>query len=184
MNRKLFGNILIIAAISILAFTYYPYIKLYLPSPSSGSLMPGNTEEFSINIPKINAQAPIIPDVDPWSQDTYGKALQKGVAQARGTVLPGEKGTSFLFAHSSEVPWRMTRQNTAFLRLSELESGDEIVIKRGGNEYKYTVESKQEVWPNETQYLQPSPKNQLILQTCTPVGTSLKRLLVFAQPLT
>lgn len=184
MNRKLLGNIFIIASLFILAFTYFPYLQLYLPRTSFETLASTTDTGISIDIPKINAQATIIPDVDPWNQAIYGPALQKGVAQAKGTALPGDKGTSFLFAHSSELPWKMTRQNTSFLRLGELQLGDLILIRRGGNEYKYTVESKQEVWPNEVQYLKQDQGDKLILQTCTPVGTALKRLLIFATLMT
>ena len=34
----------------------------------------------------------------------------------------------------------------------------------------------------DVSYLIETKKTQLILQTCTPIGTSLKRLLVFADP--
>lgn len=133
-----------------------------------------------VTIPKINAQAPIIENVDPWNESEYNQALKKGVAQAKGTVKPGEKGTIFLFAHSSGLPWELTRYNTIFLRLNELQANDTITITKNEKEYTYKVTDKKEVWPNEVNYLMQTEKDQLILQTCTPVGTSLKRLLIFA----
>lgn len=89
-------------------------------------------------------------------------------------------GTIYLFAHSSELPWRMTRQNTAFFKLDQLKSGDVIKLIKDGVEYIYFVKEKKTVWPNEVKYLKDLKKDQLILQTCTPIGTSLQRLLVFA----
>ena len=96
--------------------------------------------------------------------------------------MPGETGTIFLFAHSSDAPWRLTRYNTVFLRLGGLEPGDEIHITTEKGEFIYRVREKKVVWPNETEYLTNIERDQLILQTCSPVGTDLKRLLVFADP--
>ncbi len=110
------------------------------------------------------------------------EALKKGVAQAKGTSLPGEKGTSFLFAHSSGNPLEMNQYNTVFFRLSELVKGDDVIIFRDGVRTRYIVREKKVILPSETEYLRKNDKNQLILQTCTPVGTNLKRLLVFADP--
>ena len=151
--RKNLGNLLIILSLLLLGFTYYPFLRLYLPHSSSPAVSLAVSNSFYINIPKINAQAPIILDVDPFSQAVYRKALEQGVAQARGSALPGEGRTIFLFAHSSDVPWRMTRYNTAFLRLGELQLGDNIFLYKEGREYKYQVVDKKEVWPDEVQYL-------------------------------
>ena len=113
----------------------------------------------------------------------YNKALQNGVAHAKNTALPGQKGTAFLFAHSSGNPWELTRMNTIFLRLGELQNGDVIEIVSNGKMLKYKVVDKKEVDPTEVDFLLKSEKTQLVLQTCTPIGTSLKRLLVFANPI-
>lgn len=177
-----FGDFLIVSALLILGFIYYPYISLYLFPPSSANFDVGS---FSINIPKIRAEAPIIENINPWLTTEYQTALEKGVAQAEGSAIPGKKGTIFLFAHSSQPPWKITRTNTAFLRLGELKIGDDININYEGKKYTYIVTDKIEVWPSEVNYLKDLNKESqedqtLILQTCTPLGTSLKRLLVFA----
>lgn len=138
--------------------------------------MPSLNQGYTISIPKIKAYAPIIPNVNPWQKDKYLQALSQGVAEAEGNPL-------FLFAHSSDFPWRMTRYNTAFLRLNQLQKGDQIIITKDGKQHQYEVVGKKEVWPNEVQYLKQADPKQLVLMTCTPIGTSLKRLLVFARPL-
>lgn len=174
-----FGNFLI--GISLLGFvvTLYPVIAVYvLPHQAIQKIDTTN----SIYIPKINASAPIILNVNPFNEKEYMEALKKGVAHAKNTALPKENGTVFLFAHSSYgMPWELTRINTIFLRLNELEKGDTIEITINGTPYTYKVEETKEVWPHEVNYLINTSKNQLILQTCTPIGTSLKRLLVFAK---
>lgn len=134
-----------------------------------------NTGYF-IAIPKINAYAPIIPNINPWQKSDYLKALSQGVAATQGNPW-------FLFAHSSDLPWKITRYNTAFLRLGELQKGDQIIINKYGTRYQYEVVEKREVWPDQVQHIKEAGPNRLILMTCTPIGTSLKRLLIFARPL-
>jgi LPXTG-site transpeptidase (sortase) family protein len=67
-----------------------------------------------------------------------------------------------------------------FFRLGELRSGDLVEVNYKDQSYKYIVSHSIEVWPNEVEALTKTSGDQLILQTCTPVGTALKRLLVFA----
>lgn len=183
MNRFLFhlGNAMILCSFAGFTFIFYPFITTYFSSPPVIEKIEAREGAF-ITIPKIRAQAQIIENVDPFNEPAYMEALKKGVAQAKGTSHPGEPGTSFLFAHSSGNPWDLTRMNTIFLRLGELESGDEIEIVRNGKVLKYKVTDKKEVDPTEVNYLLDTKKTQLILQTCTPIGTSLKRLLIFAKP--
>lgn len=173
----------------MLFYIYFPILKLYIFPPTRQLKI--TNQSFYIEIPKIKVTSPIIANVDPFNEKEYRNVLEKGIAHAKGTKLPGELGTSFLFGHSSDLPWRLTRYNTVFLRLGELEKGDEIVIGREGKVYRYKVTDKKTVWPSEVQYLidaSQSSRNEsrlnrgkLILQTCTPIGTSLMRLLVFAE---
>ena len=55
---------------------------------------------YSIYIPKIGAISRVIPDVDANNKKEYLEALKLGVAEARGLAHPGEKGTTFFFAHT------------------------------------------------------------------------------------
>jgi len=171
------GNTLIV--LSFLGFLYisYPVLTAYLfPSPPPTESM----KSFAIWIPKIKAAGEIISEVDPWDKNSYQNALRFGIAHARGFAYPGEKGAIFLFAHSSGPPWEQTRYNSVFLRLGELEKGDSITIWRNGKEYQYTVTTKKVVLPQEVTAVTKVTGNQLIIQTCTPIGTDYKRLLVFA----
>lgn len=179
--KKLLGNILIFVSLSGLLFIYYSVAKVYLFSPAYTEKQIKDAT-FSVAIPSINAFAKVIENVDPFDKDAYLESLKKGVAHAKNTSFPEDKGTVFLFAHSSDVPWRMTRENTAFYKLNQVENGDVIILRQNGKAYNYKVYDKKSVWPNEVNYLIKPQGNILILQTCTPVGTSLKRLLVFAKP--
>ena len=177
-----FGNFLIIGSMLGFTFIFYPLASVYFSTPLEIAEITA-TKGTYLTIPKINAQAEVITNVDPWDEKIYDEALKKGVAHAKGTVLPGIRGTSYLFAHSSGMPWDMTHMNTVFLRLGELQKGDIIIINREGRKYQYQVRELKEVTPSEVQYLLEKKQNQLILQTCTPIGTSINRLLVFADPI-
>lgn len=173
------GNFLIVISLLGLAYIFWPIAQLYLAPPPP--IQKPTDRSFQILIPKIHAQAKVIEQVNSWNEHEYKEALRVGVAHAKYSSLPGGIGTIYLFAHSSMYPWEMTRSNTAFFRLGELKIGDTIVLYRGGKQYNYAVSSKKTVWPTELSYLLEGNKTQLILQTCTPIGTDLQRLLVFAE---
>lgn len=175
---KVFSTCLILLSLALLIFIYLPIISLYFYQPEINLNI---NKGFFITIPKIKAQAPVITDVDPWNKDNYTKALKKGVALAKDFAKPGEKGVIYMFAHSSLPPWEMTRSNATFLRLNELKRGDKIIINKDEKKYTYLVADKKELWPNQVSLLDKVKGDVLILQTCTPIGTDLKRLLVFAK---
>jgi sortase A len=176
-KRQQIGSALMLFAVSLFVFIYYPLIQLFLPSE-----LPVVTSGSKITIPKIKVEAPNIWNVDPFDKNEYRKILTTGVAHAKGTSYPAQSGTMFIFAHSSDFPWQLTRYNIIFFRLGELEKGDEIIVTRDGQDYVYRVREKKNVWPNEVEYLTKATRTQLILQTCTPPGTAFMRLLVFADP--
>lgn len=174
------GNLLMLVSISVLLYIFYPLLFVYMDPPALKAVP--KKGEF-IRIEKIHAQAPIVENVDPWNETEYRKKLFNGVAQAKGTSRVGERGTIYLFSHSSDLPWRITQYNVAFYRLNELKKGDIIQLVKNGKSYNYKVSRSITVWPQEIAYLKDNlKKDQLILQTCTPVGTALQRLLVFALP--
>ena len=114
---------------------------------------------------------------------TYLDALNKGVAHALGTSLPGENGHIFLFAHSTDYFWNVGSYNAIFYLLQKLEKGDQVNIFYRGVRYVYYVTGSTVVDPSQVEYLtRKSNKEFLTLQTCWPPGTTLKRLLVFASP--
>lgn len=162
-----------------------------VPDTFFGQLTGGNSieflspvsAEFGIIIPKIGANAPILPNVDAGIPGEYLPALQKGVAHAAGTVFPGVSGNIFLFAHSTDAFWNIGRYNAIFFLLKELDKGDEIDVFFQGKRHIYRVVNTMVVDPSQTQYLTDrTPYEQLTLQTCWPPGTTLQRLLVVARP--
>lgn len=137
---------------------------------------------FSIYIPKIEAKAKIIPNVNAGDPKSYLAALEEGVAHAKGTNFPGQGKSIFLFSHSTDSLINIARYNAVFYLLRKLEKGDRIVIYFLGKEYDYVVTDKFVTSATDTSWL--SDKNvgeRLILQTCDPPGTSWRRLLLVAK---
>jgi sortase A len=155
-----------------------------LSGPQEQILTPKDPS-FSIIIPKIGASAKVFPNVDISNQNVFLPILMQGVAHAAGTVFPGMNGNIYLFAHSTDNFWDVGRYNAVFYLLKDLNKGDEVVIFYQNKRYNYIVTGSKIVNPSDVSYLlnsQKGDKQQLILQTCWPPGTTLQRLLVFASP--
>lgn len=147
-----------------------PFAKIEFPS------------DASIVIPKIETSTEFVPNVNPADYDEYMAALQHGVAHAKGTALPGEVGNFYVFAHSAGNLFDIARFNAVFYLIDKLEPGDAIFVKFGREKFKYVVYDKKEVEATEVAYLANRKDNgaMMTMQTCTPPGTSWRRLLVFA----
>lgn len=138
--------------------------------------------DFGIVIEKINANAKVLPNVNPANEAEYVTALTQGVAHAKGTNFPGEVGNTYLFSHSTDAPWNVVRFNAVFYLLRELELGDRVVIFYQGRRFDYIVFDKVVAEASDISYLTNRyDKPVLTLQTCDPPGTLLKRLVVRAK---
>lgn len=200
---KHFSTILIVAGafciligLSIFIATFYQTIfleaKYFFTKPNSHAVVSTDKKnaqaihpvdsDFGIVIPKIGANAKIIPNVDPYNSYVYQIALTKGVAQAKGTALPYEMGNMFLFSHSAANFYVANQYNAIFYLLSKLTTKDTIYIYYKNQKYTYEVTKSLLVESSHVEYLQKSfAKHTLTLMTCWPPGTSWKRLLIIAQ---
>lgn len=148
---------------------------------SKEALVPVN-EEFGIVIPKIGANEQVHKNIDWQDGNIYQRALQTGVAHAKGTSTPETPGNMFLFSHSGIDFYEAARYNAVFYLLGKLEPEDEIFIFYEGKKYVYRVTEKKIVNPEEVQYLTEKTDNRrLTLMTCWPAGTTFKRLVVLAE---
>lgn len=138
--------------------------------------------DYGIVIEKINANAKVVADVDPANEKAYVRALQEGVAEARGSTKPGENGNLFIFSHSADAPWNIVRFNAIFYLLRELDKGDRVIIFYQGRRYDYIVYDKTIAEPTDVSFLNNRyDQPVLTLQTCDPPGTLLRRLIVRAR---
>lgn len=146
-------------------------------------LVPKDTD-FSILIPKLGASSLVIPNVDPGNKDEFLPALQKGVAHAKGTVFPGLPGNIYLFAHSVDNFWDVGRYNAVFYLLKDLKPNDDVVLFFEGIRHNYSVTETKIIDPDDVSELvkEHGEKEQVVLQTCWPPGTTWKRMVVFARP--
>jgi LPXTG-site transpeptidase (sortase) family protein len=155
-----------------------------LTGPTEQILRPADTN-FSLVIPAIGASAKVFPNIDAARPDIFLPVLLKGIAHAKGTALPGQKGNIYLFAHSTDNFWDVGRYNAVFYLLKELKKGDEIAIFYKGVRHNYFVTNTKIVSPSDISYIvnaKKQSKEQLILQTCWPPGTIFQRLIIFAEP--
>ncbi|MFI5240987.1 MAG: sortase [Microgenomates group bacterium] len=192
------GTGFIAFAIVGLIFSYYPILKEEIaykahkvPKIGFGDLISQSSAEdygldpfFSIYVPKINAKASVIPNVNAGNYNEYTRSLQEGVAHASGTNFPGQGKLIYLFSHSTDSPLNFARYNAVFYLLRKLEPGDRVVIFFMGQEYKYIVEEKVITEPDDNSWLiEKGQGESLVLQTCDPPGTSLRRLIIVAKPI-
>ena len=141
--------------------------------------------EFSVIIPKLSINSKVIPNVDVSDKKAYEPALKQGAAHAKGTYFPGEKGTTFIFAHSTNYEWFVARYNAIFYLLKDLEVDDQVHLVYKNTVYPYKVVEKKIVGARDIEYLTPHKgREELILQTCYLPGTTEKRLLIIARPTT
>lgn len=136
---------------------------------------------FSIIIPKINANTKVIKNVNPFNSKIYQPALTQGVAHAKNTSTPDQSGNTFIFAHSAGNWYQANQFNAVFYLLNKLKIGDEIIVFYQSQKYTYSVKETKLVNSNELNYLSTKTnQKQLTLMTCWPPGTTLNRLIVIA----
>jgi LPXTG-site transpeptidase (sortase) family protein len=193
------GTFIFLIAIIYLGYLYWPLTKSIIAYNNSKNVTQveitdiekeieenkAPIEEFSLKIPKIGAFADVETNVSPFDKKEYLPVIEKDlIAHAENTSLPGQKGKAiYLFAHSTRQGVQMVRNNSVFYLLGELRNDDPIFIHYNGNVYGYKVYDQKIVNASEIEYLnyQEEGKEILILQTCWPLGTDWKRLLIFAE---
>jgi len=186
---KIIGILLIVGGCLLIGLIYGPIIKeefryqaqIVKPLPSEEEIVL-QSEEFSLIIPKIGINAKVFANVDATNPQEYLPLLAQGVAHAKGSALPGGKGNVFIFAHSSDTPFNITQYNAVFYLIGKLEPGDEIIIYFQYERYVYEVIDKKIVPPEVVDdALRNLEGRTLTLQTCSPPGTTINRLLVIAK---
>ncbi len=200
------AGILILAGVTILSGTYGPLIKdeikYQFSNKGRNTVVVGKNQEaekvavekagleviqpvdesFGIVIPKISANAKVFAEVDPNDSAVYQRVLTKGVAQAKGSAYPGEKGNVFIFAHSGADISEALHYNAVFYLLGNLNPNDDIFLFRAGQRFHYVVKESKIVSPKDVQYLEKGDGSETVtLMTCWPAGTTFKRRIIIAE---
>lgn len=153
-----------------------PSIEQPTITPEEGPL-PNNT----VAVTALGVSAPIIWHT-PLDDRVVYKNLEKGVIHLDGTPPPGHKGFSVLFGHSSNLPWAAGSYNTVFAPLLRIQPGATVLLTYNNVTYTYRVTRTFEVQPHQVEVLNSSQEKAGVrLITCTPLGTSLRRLVVEAE---
>ncbi len=185
--------------IVVLIFVFLQYNRLIISNVmayvSPGNIDPQNivinpNSELKVGpkplliIPKINVNVPVIYDIgnDYTSQMT---AMSKGVAHFAipgASSHPGQIGNTVISGHSSNDLLDSGDYKFIFAQLDKLNVDDTIYLNYKSTRYTYIVTKKSIVKPNNVSSLvYKTNKSILTLITCTPIGTSLNRLLVTAE---
>jgi sortase A len=197
-SRKVLPFTIGITAILVLGFLQYNrnivgFFATFL-APNHGNIalaeIPDPTFSAPISpsprlyIPKINVSVPVTFGVGP-DHDSQMRAMENGVAQfpiPGANAMPGQVGNLALSGHSSNDLFDRGDYKFIFARLERLTAGDMIFLDYGGTRFAYRVTHYEEVLPHQSYHLVfPTDRPMLTLITCTPVGTALRRLLVFAE---
>jgi len=183
------GLMLVGSSLLIILFTYLPVLKheaeyqirQIAQTPTTQEITPVS-REFGIVIPKLSINSSVIKNVDPANSKIYQTALTQGVAHAQGSSLPGEKGNIFIFAHSSVNFLEALKYNSIFYLLPKLDINDPVMLYYRGNQFKYLVTEKKIINPDNMNLVTDKSSNTLVLMTCYPPGTNLKRYIIIAKP--
>lgn len=169
------------------------YLKMFKGGTKLGNIFdlknsgeytrPPTDPNFSVIIPKIYLNEPVTANVNPNSRLQMNRALKDGVAHAQGTVFPGMAGTIYIFGHSTDEAWHVSRHNASFYLLWKLKKGDPVYVWFKNRRHKYVLKERHLVSAKQTQFLKRNPgEERLVLQTCWPPGTRAKRLLFVGYP--
>lgn len=139
-------------------------------NPSSNNNI--DTAIYTISIPKIN-----IEKAEVSSTDTD---LTKHLVNYQGTSIPGKNGNAVIFGHST-LPQLFNADDykTIFANAYKLKNGDAIFATVKGVQYSYKIFKIIIVDSSDTSALtQDYDNSYLTLVTCTPPGTTWKRLVI------
>jgi sortase A len=119
----------------------------------------------------------------PVRSSSSQRALDNGVIHEPDTSLPWDEGVQrnvYLVGH--RLGWPGTGSHRIFYNLDKLAAGDRIVLRDGrGRRFEYRVTGSLLVDPEDSWVKDVVPGRDMVsLQTCTPIPTFEKRLIVRA----
>lgn len=146
------------------------------PTPEPAPTIPESTLSFG----SLNISAPISWDTS-FDDALILKTLPNSLVHFQGTAKPGQQGYVVITGHSSNYPWIKGQYNSIFAPLQKATAGETVLINYKNREYTYKVTKSYVVKPTDVDVLGGGTGSGLRLITCTPIGTSLRRLVVEAE---
>lgn len=162
------------------------------PSETEAQLLAQTTEDSAqaatVNVPeersllsydRLAISAPITWQVE-YKNREIQRHLENGLVHIKDSAEPGQQGTVILTGHSSNYAWSKGDYKTVFAALLQAQVGDNINLKHRGVLYTYEVKEVYEVTPDRIDLMNAKGTVDLRLITCTPLGSTKKRLIVDA----
>lgn len=142
----------------------------------------------TLMIPKLNVEVPVTFGAAS-DLKSMGRAMLNGVAHFSipgASAKPGEIGNFAISGHSAGNVYESSQYKFIFSGLTRLAEGDLIYMDYNGTRYSYRVKGSNTVDPSDSAALRrianDNPNKPMItLITCTPLGTSKYRLLVYGE---
>ncbi|HSX08645.1 MAG TPA: sortase [Candidatus Saccharimonadales bacterium] len=133
----------------------------------------GVTEQLSnyyITIPKLGIQDAYVSTTD--------NNVNLHLIHFPGTTLPPNTGNAAIFGHSTLPQWfDQHNPHAIFATALDLSVGDTIIATVGSKQYTYKIIKMNIISADDTSYLeQDTDGSYLSIITCTPPGTTWKRL--------
>lgn len=141
--------------------------RRFAPDPNAG---------LTLTLPSLGVyDAPVYDSDSP-------AALDAGVGHVPETSMPWDESphkNTYLAAH--RLGYEGTGSRLLFYELDQLRRGDVVVLRGRGKTYRYKVTEKMVVGPTDSGVMgRVVGRDMVSLQTCTPVPTFEKRLVVRA----
>lgn len=185
-----FGALYLLVFLSLNLIEFWHWLKTEISLLKQVETLPNTVQEKegilfteredSIEIPKIEIEAPLVLIKDPENED-FKEALNKGVVLHPQSVLPGQKGEIFILGHSAPLGWPKIHYDWVFSKLNTLEPGDYIYINFQKRRYSYNVTQK--IFLERSEEIPENPGSQesiLYLISCWPPGRDIRRIAVQA----
>ncbi|HUS20350.1 MAG TPA: class D sortase [Terriglobales bacterium] len=178
--RQHFPLVLTIVGVFLLGFVGSEYYGMYSEQKrltqeweqQNAPAKPGETRVAHdgltrVEIPRISLDAIVV-------EGASRKQLKLGPGRITTSARPGEVGNSVITGH----------RDTFFRHIYELSKGDDILIRRNGEVFRYRVTGKRIVDPSDVSVIKPTKDAQLTLITCYPtyfIGPAPERLVIFSK---
>jgi sortase A len=181
--RGVLPLLLVFIGIGLIGYVGYQYWDMYHSQQllqaewerqAAAVSVPGQVRQLSpedlltrVSIPKISMDAIVV-------EGASRKQLSIGPGHMIDTAMPGESGNAVITGH----------RDTFFRHIYELTKGDDIILRRNGEVFKYQVTGKKIVKPDDVSVLKQTTDPQLTLITCYPtyyIGPAPERLVIFSK---
>lgn len=156
----------------------YANAKNWFPTykaPVAGEAETPRVSSYTLSIPKLKIENATV--------STVGYELDKYLVNYPGTAIPSDNGNAVVYGHST-LPQLFNPKDykAIFATAYKLTVGDEVFTTVENVTYQYKIFSITVVDPSDTSvFSQTYDNSYLTLVTCTPPGTTWKRLIIKAR---